>query len=48
MAEWRTVHRVGQRGLNDGGDKPDSLSDTVIFFRIPSNRLSHFGENFIS
>jgi len=35
MAEWRTVHRVGQKVLNDGG-KANSLSVKVISFRTLS------------
>ena len=33
IAEWRTVHLVGYKGLTEG-DKPDSLSDSVTFLSM--------------
>ena len=44
---YDTVHRVGQRVLNDG-DRVDSLSDQVISLRTLSKRFSLFGENLMS
>ena len=49
MAEWRTVHRVGQRVLNAGaGGKADSPSDKVMSLRTVSKRFSLLGENFVT